>query len=243
MNWNSVIGIFGGSFDPPHLGHRAAAEGLLQNPGLRSVWILPSGTPPWKAGATPADIRLELAQENFKNLPDVSVLDWEVELARKHPAEPTTTWRTLDAIAPRLQGAEIAWVIGADQLLDLERWHRFPELLARCHWVVLLRRPGSEAGGAGSEARRAAILKKLHHWEASGLVRQENELWRIRSNGPSRFLGVFTTEAPALSSTEIRESIARLGDTAPLEGKLAPGVVVKLKEKGLYGSRRHVVQN
>ena len=42
------IGLLGGAFDPPHLGHREAVESLLRNPGVRNVIILPSGNPPLK---------------------------------------------------------------------------------------------------------------------------------------------------------------------------------------------------
>ena len=140
FSWNRVIGIFGGSFDPPHAGHRAAVAGLFELPGLKGVWVMPSGNPPRKAASTPAQLRLEMAERAFGGMSDVQVLPWELELASRASSEATTTWKLLDFIQPRLHGAEIAWVIGTDQLLGLERWDRFPLVLGRCHWVALLRR-------------------------------------------------------------------------------------------------------
>ncbi|NBS88297.1 MAG: hypothetical protein EBS60_09525, partial [Verrucomicrobia bacterium] len=114
FHWNQVIGIFGGSFDPPHAGHRAAAEGLLRLPGLKKVWILPSGNPPWKIPSTKASSRLEMTGIAFAGNSELQVQPWEMELAQSSPNQPTTTWRLLDFIRPKLQGAEVAWVIGAD---------------------------------------------------------------------------------------------------------------------------------
>lgn len=239
FSWSGVIGIFGGSFDPPHAGHRAAVAGLFARPGLKGVWVMPSGNPPWKSGSTPAQERLEMAERAFAGMGDVHVLPWEIELASRMSGDATTTWKLLDFIHPRLQGAEIAWVIGADQVLSLERWDRFPTLLGRCHWIVLLRK--------GLEHAEATIRQKLNEWESVGLMQRdprEGAAWTISESltaGRKLRLELVETEAPEVSSTRIREEAARTGDMtkALAEGWISDSVAQYLKEKKLYGTRNH----
>jgi nicotinate (nicotinamide) nucleotide adenylyltransferase len=239
FSWNRVIGIFGGSFDPPHAGHRAAVAGLFELPGLKGVWVMPSGNPPWKAASTPAQSRLEMAELAFAGMSDVQVLPWEIELAGRVSGEATTTWKLLDFIQPRLQGAEIAWVIGADQLLGLDRWNRFPAVLGRCHWVVLLRK--------GAEHTEEAVHRKMADFEAAGHVRRDirsENAWTVSealTGGKLVRVELVATEAPEVSSTRIREEAGRTGDVkdAAAKGWLSPAVAHYLKEKKLYGTRNH----
>ncbi|HUP55886.1 MAG TPA: adenylyltransferase/cytidyltransferase family protein, partial [Bdellovibrionota bacterium] len=65
MNWREVTAIFGGTFDPPHLGHREAVAGLFRNPGVREVWVMPAASPPHKPAIATAEQRLELARLAF----------------------------------------------------------------------------------------------------------------------------------------------------------------------------------
>lgn len=238
-DWSRVIGIFGGSFDPPHSGHRAAVAGLFARPGLKKVWVMPSGNPPWKTASSPARDRLEMARLAFSGLDEVEVLDWELELATRSPAEPTTTWRTLEFIAPRLHEAELAWVLGTDQLLGLDRWDRFPEVLGRCHWIVLLRR--------GLDDAEAAAFQKMAAFESAGMVRRDPrapDTWNIAEHlagGRNLRIALVRTDAPEASSTAIREEAARTGDirASLAEKRIDPAVAGYLKEKKLYGTRNH----
>jgi nicotinate-nucleotide adenylyltransferase len=239
FSWSRVIGILGGSFDPPHAGHRAAVAGLFERPGLKSVWVMPSGTPPWKPAPTPAQHRLNMTELAFSGMSEVEVLPWEIELASRTHAEATTTWKLLDFIQPRIQGAEIAWVIGADQLLGLDRWDRFPLVLGRCHWVVLLRK--------GSEHAEASVHRKMADFETAGFVRRDTRsgsAWTISealTGGKQIRLELVATEAPEISSTRIREEAARTGNitTAIEKSWISPAVGHYLKEKKLYGTRKH----
>ena len=238
FHWNQVIGIFGGSFDPPHAGHLAAAEGVLRLPGLKKVWILPSGNPPWKKVASSAQCRLEMSKLAFSNLPEVEVQGWELELASRAPEQSTTTWRLLDFIRPKTSGAELAWIIGGDQLLALDKWERFPELLGRCHWVILLRK--------GEKHSESPVFRKLLEFEARGLTQPVpgSNAWMVAedlSRGKPIRIEVFPTEAPELSSTQIREEAARSGSVqkAQENGWITPVVAQYLKEKKLYGTGNH----
>ncbi len=176
----------------------------------------------------------------FNGLDDVKVLDTEIALASRHPGQKTTTWAVLEALHTELHGAEPLWIIGADQVLALENWSRFPELLGQCHWLILLRR--------GEGHSPDAVFRKLNEFEASGLLRPEpgrgKQIWTVHpdlSGGKRITVEVIPTEAPEVSSTRIREELARIG--APLttvtNGWLQPAVAQYLKEKKLYGTGSH----
>ena len=87
-DWSQTVALFGGAFDPPHLGHREAVEGLLHEPGVARVIVLPSGTPPLKPspGASPAD-RLEMARLCFATFSreEVEVDPFEIQRAGAGP--------------------------------------------------------------------------------------------------------------------------------------------------------------
>jgi len=227
--WSEMIALFGGRFDPPHRGHSEAIRGLFKAPGVRQVWIIPSPTPPHKAAAATIEHRVELARLGL--LETQSVTDAgairidlrEVERAKARPELPTYTFDTLQEI--RRETTQIAFVIGTDQLEQLSSWHRFPEVLGLSHWIVLARRPN----GLG----RCQIV--LNEWEASGLVQKAPEMgvWWIK--GTDSFLNLVPTEAPEVSSTRIREQLARAGE--PPQDSVSGPVLAYLKQNRLYGIR------
>lgn len=145
----------------------------------------------------------------------------EVRRAEAAPQNPTYSFDTLQEIRRELPHP--AFVIGSDQLENLPRWHRFPEILGLCHWIVLARRPHGE-DQAGAAARSL---------ESSGLLRATSQpgTWAVSSQ---RFLTLVPTDAREVSSTAVRETIGRTG--IPPEKDLTPEVGQYLKERRLYGS-------
>ncbi len=234
VRWNEVVAVLGGSFDPPHRGHREAAAGLFQNPGVREVWVIPSATPPDKPARISAVDRLRLAELAFLGpdpeapLPGPVRVDPRELLRAQRTQLPSYSFDTLSEI--RREVPALAMVIGADRLSTLSHWHRFGELLELCHWIVLERRP------EGNLAAR----QTLRDWEASGLARAEvqgpdsDSRWILR--GGKTQLALVQTPARAVSSTQIREAIARTGQ--PPEGSLSPEVSDQLKREQLYGTKR-----
>jgi nicotinate-nucleotide adenylyltransferase len=226
--WYEVTAVFGGRFDPPHLGHREAVKGLFQEPGIQQVLIIPSAAPPHKNACVSAHHRLALTHLAFESLvsdplpPEIRIDERELTRARLHPQSPSYSFDTLQElkqIYPRL-----AFVIGADQLIQLHTWHRFPDLLNLCHWIVIQRKSES----------RETTERVLSQWEASGMIRKgAHQSWQLK--GSSHILQLVSTDAPSLSSTEIRESIMRTGQ--PPTGSLLPKVVEYLKQNRLYGMK------
>jgi nicotinate-nucleotide adenylyltransferase len=215
--WNEITAVFGGRFDPPHLGHREAVRGLFKFPAVKQVLILPSGSAPHKPALANATQRTEMAKLALSDLPfdclpaEIEFDLRELDRARLNPTVPTYSFETIQqlrAIYPKL-----AFVIGADQLVALPTWHRFPELLTLCHWIVLERKP------QGSQLAR----QTLQEWEASGLVKAQGPNSWETTRKPEFTIQIVPTEAKDVSSTQIREAIARTGE--PPADSILPGVL------------------
>ncbi len=219
--WSETTAVFGGTFDPPHLGHREAVAGLFKQPGVSRVLILPGPRPPHKAAFADVDDRIKMTQLAFADMP-VSIDLRELKRAELNPGIPSYSFDTLNDL--RREFRELAFVVGTDQLEKLSTWYRFPEVLGLCHWIVLARQ------------ETAAPYPILSQWEAGGLVRQDAGRWQIKAANAPRWIQVVPTEARAISSTKVRETLARSG--SPPEGSLSLEVVDYLKQRGLYGMRK-----
>ncbi len=234
-NWSQLTAIYGGTFDPPHLGHREAVFGLFENPGVRQVILLPSGLPPLKGAKSSAEHRLEMARLGFgPSLGDrvpgpITIDDYEIERAALTGGT-SYTFDTLLEFRRRLPGGQLAFVLGIDQLAQLPRWSRFPEILTLCHWIVLARRPG------GLESGRAA----LGQLAAGGILRAETALdpgGRLWATPGGTAVQLVETPARALSSTTIRETLEKTGKCP--NDSLLPSVESYLKTHRLYGTQGH----
>jgi nicotinate-nucleotide adenylyltransferase len=125
------LGVFGGEFDPPHLGHLAVARVARDQLGLDRLLVVPAGTPPHRdASGTPAELRYRMAELTFEGEPRVEVS--RVELERDGPSYTVDTLRSLTG-----QG-ELVLVVGADQAQDLmdRRWRASDEILRLAQLAV-----------------------------------------------------------------------------------------------------------
>jgi nicotinate-nucleotide adenylyltransferase len=119
------IAMFGGAFDPPHLAHVAIARAALDQLQLDLLLVVPTGQPWHRAGAT-SDPEHRLAMTRLAFLAIDRVQVDEAELRR---AGPTYTVDTLDALRRCHPMAELFLILGQDQALHLERWHRWQDVL------------------------------------------------------------------------------------------------------------------
>lgn len=220
--WHQVTALYGGTFDPPHQGHALAVRGLFREPGVRQVIVLPSAIPPHKSGSSSAEHRVAMARLAFGGLADVQVDTREIDRAQS--GRPSYSYDTIQEL--RRDGGTLAFVIGTDQLEALHTWHRFPDLLGICHWIVLERKPGGD-----QQARRV-----LSQWEGSGICQAAGPgYWSLRgSEGLKTVLHLVPTPAPALSATDVRKELQRTGK-APA-GALPQPVDEYLKTHRLYGT-------
>jgi nicotinate-nucleotide adenylyltransferase len=127
------IGLFGGSFDPPHIGHVALVEAALSVLQLSSVWVIPVGIPVHRtlSGRTTPALRLHWMQRIFAGQQRVEVLDWEV--ARE---EPTPNIFSLRRFAATFPDKRVVQLMGADAFSGMDGWVDFPEHASLCDVAV-----------------------------------------------------------------------------------------------------------
>jgi nicotinate-nucleotide adenylyltransferase len=120
------IGVFGGAFDPPHLGHVALARAAVLQWGLDRLHIIPTGLPSHKTRIlTPAQHRLAMCTLAFEDLTGVTVDAREIDRSG-----PSYTVDTLESLQREQPDAQLYLVLGQDQAQTLRHWHR-PADLAR----------------------------------------------------------------------------------------------------------------
>lgn len=132
------IGILGGTFNPVHYGHLAAAEEVMHRLGLDKVLFIPTFIPPHKqdedlpSGAH----RLEMVRIAVQGNPAFEPSDIEIRRGGR-----SYTIDTIEELHRSLPGAEFYFLTGIDTFLEIQTWHRWQHLLAQCIFVVLSR-PG-----------------------------------------------------------------------------------------------------
>jgi len=133
------LGVFGGTFDPPHIGHLIlAAEACRQLNLDRLLWVLTPVSPFKRADdVTPLDQRLSMLKLAIAENPKFELSHIEIESPAPH-----YTVNTIQRLADCYPSAAIILIIGGDSLRDLPRWHRPTDLVAACHEIGVMRRPG-----------------------------------------------------------------------------------------------------
>ena len=136
------IGLFGGSFNPPHIGHALVCFYLLETTSLDAIWLIPTWRHAFGKPLAPYEERLELCRRmarSFGGRLQVS----DVEGTRGEVSYTIDTVRTLHAQHP---DATFEWIIGADILRETERWKDYPALKELITFRVLGR--GGYPGGS-----------------------------------------------------------------------------------------------
>lgn len=135
------VGIFGGSFNPPHLAHLIVAESVREQFGLREVWWMPSARPPHKEAAALASAahRLAMTRRATEGNPAFRVSELEIERAGL-----SYTVNTIAALQQAHPATDFALLIGGDSLAAFGTWHR-PGEIARRVPLLVYRRPGTRA--------------------------------------------------------------------------------------------------
>ncbi len=132
-----MTGILGGTFDPIHAGHLAAADALHEVARLDAVWLMPNAQPPNRPAptASPSD-RLEMVQRAIAGHPGLLASDLEIRRGGT-----SYTVDTAQELARRFPRTRFAWLIGSDQARAIRSW-RDPDRLLDAIDFVVFNRPG-----------------------------------------------------------------------------------------------------
>lgn len=205
------LGLFGGSFDPPHRGHLEPVRAAREAFALDRVIFLPTAQPPHKPGPRFAPAHARYAMVELALLAEERLYASAHELT---PGEPRYSIDTLEHFRRERPGDELFLIVGSDsfaQLATWRRWREIPEAAA----LIVLPRPGWDEAPFWDESRvraeaPAEVLSLLDRGRATYLA------------GPS----------VDLSSTAIRELLARGEEPPP--GALAPLVLDFIRKYALY---------
>lgn len=192
--------IFGGTFDPIHIGHIHIAYEALYNLKLDKILFMPAGNPPNKLNKqiTDAKIRYDLVNKAIEGEESFEISDYEI-----NKKENSYTYETIELFSKLQSNTEWYFLIGADSLIDLDNWKNVDRLLNSCRLVVYNR--------AGFELEK--ILKQKKYLES-------------KYNNKIIFLDMPIID---ISSTSIRKSIKEGRNINYLLPKGVEKIVEKLK--------------
>lgn len=184
------VGLYGGSFDPIHLGHLIVARAVAEELDLERVIFLPSADPPHKQGQQLADAK---HRAEMVALAIAGEARFEFDGFDMTRAGPTYTLDTVLHFRDRL-GADVGlyWIIGADSLRELGSWHRVAELVEACTMVTAGRAGCEEGDLEGLRGRLSAeqIEKLRRGWVATPRIdiSASDIRGRVQRGGSIRYL-------------------------------------------------------
>ena len=172
------IGIFGGTFNPPHLGHLLLAQAALEEAALDRMVFVPCGNPPHKEtrGLTDAAHRFEMTRLAICGNPSFEISDIEIR-----SDAPSYTAKTLEQLKRKYPDDTLCFIVGADSLCEMEGWYHPGEIFSRAEIIAACR---------GGENR--------------GDIERAAELYREKYNATVRCIAMPEVE---ISSSDIRQRL------------------------------------
>ena len=128
------LGLFGGRFDPVHVGHLMVAQSALEALGLGELWFIPARTPPHKKAAAAPEKRFEMLLLATNAHPQFRVSRLEIERTGA-----SYTFDTVREVRAQRPEDELFFITGADAYRDIASWHRARELVSSVSMVALSR--------------------------------------------------------------------------------------------------------
>ncbi len=185
------VGIMGGSFNPPHDGHRIVAETAVKRLRLDQLWWVVTPGNPLKNhhGLPPLPQRIDAARRQARS-GRMKVTGFEAELATPYTAA------TLSFLKRRYPGVRFVWVMGADNLSSFHRWQHWRQI-ARMMPIAVIDRPGYRFKALSSPAAAALAGQRLAEHQAALLPATKPPAWVF-----------LTSRLSPLSSTALRRAKA-----------------------------------
>jgi len=165
------IGIFGGSFNPPHSGHRLVAETVLKRLGLDQVWWLVTPGNPLKSHSDLAPLEMRLHRTSaLADHPRMKVTAYESVLGSPYTA------RTVEMLCRLRPGVRFVWVMGADNLAGFHRWQNWRSIMGQIP-VAIVNRPGASLSVLSAPMAKAFEKYRLPEDEAELLPDLSPPAW------------------------------------------------------------------
>ncbi|MGE0282973.1 MAG: nicotinate-nucleotide adenylyltransferase [Rhizobiaceae bacterium] len=182
------VGLFGGSFNPPHAGHALVAEIALRRLALDQLWWIVTPGNPLKSTRELAPLPERLAlSEKIAEDPRIKVTAFEAAYKTRYTAD------TLSLIKRRNPGVDFVWIMGADNLRDFHRWQRWRQI-AMTFPIAVIDRPGATLSFLSSVMAKTFDYARIDEADAPTLAHHQAPAWTF-IHGPRSLL----------SSTAIRQ--------------------------------------
>ncbi len=222
MAIDSVLGVFGGTFDPVHCGHVELARELRATLGFAAIRFIPAGDPPHRrAPVATAAHRLamvELAVAGHRGL--------EVDAREIRRPGRSYTVTTLEELRDEDPARRLALITGADAFLGLPAWHRWREIFELAH-VVVVTRPGVAIGEMLSAELADEWSRRLARDTA------------VLTSKPAGAVILQEVTAHPISASAIRECLGRRAeDIDAVRGLLPAAVLAYIERNHLYRSHQ-----
>ncbi|MGB3388068.1 MAG: nicotinate-nucleotide adenylyltransferase [Pseudaminobacter sp.] len=185
------VGLFGGSFNPPHAGHALVAETALRRLRLDQLWWIVTPGNPLKVNRNLAPLaeRIRRSEQTARD-PRIKVTAFEAAHRIRYTAD------TLALVKSRNPGVDFVWIMGADSLRDFHRWQRWRQI-ALTFPIAVIDRPGATLAFLSSVMAKTFDHARIDEIDAPRLARMKAPAWTF-IHGPRS----------SLSSTAIRDGIA-----------------------------------
>ncbi|MEM5502528.1 nicotinate-nucleotide adenylyltransferase [Ahrensia kielensis] len=183
-----TVGLFGGSFNPPHDGHRLVSEIALRKLGLNQLWwMVTPGNPLKDTSKLPSLAERIALSEKLNHDPRIKITGFEASLNTAYTAQ------TLAMIHKRNIGVNFVWIMGADNLASFHKWQNW-QIIAQTFPIAVIDRPGSTLSYLSSIMAKTFDYARVDENDAPALARLKAPAWTF-IHGP---------RSP-LSSTAIRD--------------------------------------
>ncbi|QPC88509.1 nicotinate-nucleotide adenylyltransferase [Mesorhizobium sp. NBSH29] len=181
------VGLFGGSFNPPHAGHALVAEIALRRLALDQLWWIVTPGNPLKAGNQRASLttRLRLS-ESIARDPRIKVTAFEASHNVRYTAD------TMALVKARNPGVDFVWIMGADNLRDFHHWQRWRDIVMTFP-IAVIDRPGATLSFLSSVVAKTFDYARIDEKDAPHLAHRKAPAWTF-IHGPRS----------SLSSTALR---------------------------------------
>ena len=173
------ICIFGGTFDPPHIGHLLVAQTVCEEENFDKILFMPANKPPHKKNITGVEDRLAMLSLAIEGNPNFEISDMEI----KRGGVSYTVDTLKDMKLNIKQGDDLFYLIGSDSLLELSQWKEPEEILNNCNVVVAIR-PGFRPSDIPSWILHKIQFANIPRFEISS----SNIRARWRENKTIRYL-------------------------------------------------------